>query len=134
MLPSLRKALLWLAILMLPLQGIARVGMAVMPMTSHQFAAMTSMVEMPTVSARADADRHPMSMPCADKQSGCKDVHGMGALNCVLSAVCGLTAGPVVAIASIVAPSARPMPTPMRLGVRVAFLTGAPDRPPRSLV
>lgn len=131
---SLRKALLWLAILVLPLQGMAAAGMVVMPMTSHEAAVTASMSDMSGAASHADPDRHPTPTPCADKLSGCQDVHGPGAMNCALSAACGITAGPVMATVSILATNAGSMPAAMRARMRVAFLTGAPDRPPRSLI
>lgn len=131
---SLRKALLWLAILVIPLQGMAAAGMAMLPMTSHEAAVTTSMSDMSGAASHADPDQHPKPTPCADRLSGCKNVHGPGAMNCALSAACAITAGPVMATVSVLATGAGSTPTAMGARTRVAFLTGAPDRPPRSLI
>lgn len=131
----LRKALFWLMMLAIPLQGIA--GVAMRPLHAPAYA-------MGQMQAAGGMDVHASdAMPgmaqhavkdCADVLPGCDHRHAGGLLKCGLSAACGLVAGPAVQMPAFVRPGPSQAPAPLRSNLRVAFCTGAPDRPPRSLV
>jgi hypothetical protein len=133
---ALRKALLWLVMLAFPLQGIAAAslpllrgaGCAVMRM---EMRAGSVSIMHPDV----HADRMSMASPAAKEHGempGCDDPHAAGLLKCGQSGVCSLVAAPTLQMPSLLQAGSSPSPAPLTATLRVAFCTGAPDRPPRS--
>lgn len=129
---ALRKALFWLLMLVIPLQGLAG---AVMPLHASE-AGMGRMHSASNVSApmtmHAASSAHAVD-PCAAMVTGCDQSHAPGALKCGLSAVCGLVAAPALQLPPFIPPLASQAARPEFLHLQVAFCTGAPERPPRIL-
>jgi hypothetical protein len=128
MIRALRLALVWLAMLALPLHGVA--GMMRMAacdtMSSGVAAGAASQGSMPM----ADASTHDGDccggMDATAQQGG--TVHG----KCTPSAACSLVAAPASpGLAVVVGDPMRAASLPAQTPA-VAFLTGAPERPPRA--
>lgn len=126
---ALRKALFWLVMLALPLQGLATtsvslhaLGHGVMHMVPETGTHATGITK-----AHALAD-------CAGPAKGCEDCQSPGVVKCGLSAACALVAAPGLQMRASLqeAPAARPTAAPSN--PLAGFCTGAPDRPPRSFI
>lgn len=132
---ALRKALLWLLMLTLPSQGIAAVGMIALHTLEGDALQMrqalaTNAASFAEVSSIApQAAKH-----CERMTAACDDQHVSGHLNCALAAVCALSAAPASQIPAFLQSAVSGAPIPAELNPRVTFSTGAPDRPPRSLL
>lgn len=131
---ALRKALFWLLVLVLPLHGLAAASMmlphvraqGVMQMPESALQRSQLNMDAGTVAAQAAED-------CAGMPASCDHPHAAGVLKCGLSAACGLVAAPALQMPSLLQPGSSRAPVPMRTRLRVAFCTGAPERPPRLL-
>ena len=148
--PFLRLLMLWLIALALPLQGAAAMGAhgaagagarlagASMPM-SHMPVSM-SMSHMSAPTSHMSAPEHLQPMAHTPASNGAEPVHsshcphrtpdkaGCGA--CCGPAVAespALAVAPVATLATAARHAAAPVPAP-------SFLTGGPDRPPRSVL
>lgn len=134
MFAELRKALLWLLMLVLPLQGIAALSM--MPLHALERGA-PQMRENSATSAAACARVGSMAPQAANEcdrmMAGCDHSHAGGVLKCGLSAACGLVAAPALQMPSFLQPGSSRAPVRMQTRLKVAFCTGAPERPPRLL-
>lgn len=130
---ALRKALFWLVMLALPLQGIAVAGMAPLHVLEHGATQQNKASEKSVLAGGNASDMAPQSTgDCAGMMADCDRAPGL--LKCALSAVCGLVAAPALQMpASVQSESAR-APIAVRSHARVAFYTDAPERPPRPLV
>lgn len=131
---ALRKALFWLIVLVLPLHGLAAASMT-LPHVRAQ--GVMQMPESAVQSTRSGMDVGLMAVQtaddCAGMTGGCDHPHAAGVLKCGLSAVCGLVAAPSLQMPSFLQPGSSRAPVPMQMRPRVAFCTGAPERPPRLL-
>ena len=133
---ALRKALFWLLMLLLPLQGFAAVVVQPVHGTAHGIARMTAQMRMadvaPTPGMHAVRDTRSMG-DCGGFMPGCEHAGGSMLFKCSLSAVCGFVAGPAPHAHEFLQPATSLPPLPVCTLPSVAFCTGAPDRPPRSL-
>lgn len=128
---ALRKALFWVLMLVLPLQGIAAITM--MPLHALRQGA-AQMQEGSRSGAPSGMDAASMAHPsgdCGGMMAGCEHAHAPGLSKCGLSAVCGLVAAPALQLLPLLQVCSSQAPVARLLNVRVAFCTGAPDRPPR---
>lgn len=130
--PALRKLLLWLVMLAIPLHGIASVAM-----TAQHWAGQGSMQMQEGAApgnsglAATAATVKQSATDCADLTMVCGHSHLKGLAKCNLSAPCGLVAAAAPAIATFLDRSASPAPFGLPSHERIAFCTGAPERPPR---
>lgn len=135
---GLRKALLWLVVLAFPLQGIAAASLPVL--RGAGCAVMRMEMQAGSVSImhpHVHADRTGMASQAAEEHAempGCDDAHAAGLLKCGQSGLCSLVAAPNLQMPSLLQAGSSPSPAPLVASLRVAFCTGAPDRPPRSCV
>lgn len=127
----LRKALFWLLMLVVPLQGIAGSVMQ-LHAPAQGMVRMASSSNTPTsnMAMHASAPTHAVH-PCAGSVPGCNDRHAPGMLKCGLSAACGLVAAPALQPRTFLQLPASEAPQARFLRLQVAFCTGAPERPPR---
>ena len=111
---AIRKVLLWLALLALPLHGIAGAGVGL----CH---AMHGPDTMSVHASDADCGSTPSEQPA--KTSSAK---------CATATACGITAAPTLGATMIVAASSGVDILPAPAEPDFGFLTGAPERPPRT--
>lgn len=129
---SLRKVLFWLVILAIPLHGIAgagsmprhQVGHAAMQMEAVGSAAAAGVMETAATMKQAMTG-------CADPASDCDHAQSKGIVKCNLSAPCGLVAATSSHSAVSLDRSLSAAPIAVPSHDRIAFCTGAPERPPR---
>lgn len=132
---ALRKALFWLLMLALPLQGVAAGVMPIhargQPESSHfsmqQAAGETAAAGMQQMSTSGALD------DCASLAVGCEHSRAKGAFKCGLAAACALVAAPGLERLSLADSRSSQAPHAPYLQSQVAFQTGAPERPPRLL-
>lgn len=130
----LRKILLWLAMLVLPVHSFAAVDMGLTHASGHGVMQMTMNAPMGLHSRSASTVMGPHgTKDCAGVLADCGDAHGAGALGCHLAAACGLVAVPAPLVPAFLQHLSSALPDIPRSNVRIAFFTGAPDRPPRAL-
>ncbi len=133
---ALRKVVFWLVMLAIPLHGIAAATMMPLHWPGH------GAVQMQEGSAQDEArgmDAAGLMKPSmkgyADRlMANCDHGHLSGPMKCGLSAPCGLVAAPALQLPAFPRIEGASSPALMTSLVRVAFCTGAPERPPRFLV
>lgn len=131
---ALRKALFWLLMLALPLQGVAA---GVMPIhaAGQTESSHSSMQQVAGDTAAAGMRMSAAGVldDCASLAAGCEHSRAQGAFKCGLSAACALVAAPGLERLKLADSRSSQAPLAPYLQSQVAFQTGAPERPPRLL-
>lgn len=128
----LRTALFWLAMLAVPLQGFAAAGPMPMRMSAHdavpmQAQSVQASSVQPMVEDTASSDCVDLAIDCSHGS------HMPGMAKCALSAGCALVAAPIPQSHVLVQSPSSTVAFPALVSADIAFLTGAPERPPRFL-
>lgn len=130
---ALRKALLWLVMLALPLQGIAAVGMMTLHALEGDALQMReALVASPLPFTDVSSMTERSGKDCERMIAGCDDPQVPGHMQCALSAACGLVSAPASQLPEFPQSAASGTPIRVESNVRVTFSTDAPDRPPRN--
>jgi hypothetical protein len=129
---ALRKVLFWLVMLALPLHGIA--GATMMPLHWPGHGAV-QMQDGPAHGQAPGTHANGMSkqsmQDSADLMMDCAHGHLKGSMKCSLSAPCGLVAAPALHLPAFLGETGTSTPVVLPSHERIAFCTGAPERPPR---
>ena len=127
---ALRKALFWIVMLALPLHGIASTMMPLHATGGQTVQTQQAFGHMDSDMADASATVQHESKDCAGKLPGCDFSHH-AMVKCVVSGACAFVAAPGSALTSFVRSRPADAPPTLQTNVRIAFFTGAPERPPR---
>jgi hypothetical protein len=129
---ALRKVLFWLVMLALPLHGIAATTMMPLHWPGDGAARMQDRFAQDQPPDMKAAGMTGQSMKdCPDLMVDCALLHLKGSMKCNLSAPCGLVAAPALHIPAFLGDAGTSTPLVLPSHERIAFCTGAPERPPR---